>query len=234
MRNSCLLYYITDRKAFPGDDETQRHHLLAKIGEASRAGVHYIQLREKDLPTRELEALAKKAVSIIQENSNSAADKQQLSTVLLINARTDVALAVNAGGVHLPANDISPEDVRQIWMVAEDFDPARQRANPKLAISVSCHSIQEVMQAAATGADLALLAPIFEKKDAPTTQSKGIEALRDAAHANIPVLALAGVTLANAEHCIRAGAAGIAAIRLFQENDIGAVARTLRKIMMRG
>ncbi|MFZ2085000.1 MAG: thiamine phosphate synthase, partial [Candidatus Sulfotelmatobacter sp.] len=55
----------------------------------------------------------------------------------------------------------------------------------------------------------------------------GLDALRQACRAKIPVLALGGITLQNAESCLRAGAAGIAAIRLFQENDIAAIVRTL-------
>jgi thiamine-phosphate pyrophosphorylase len=51
MAESCLLYYITDRTAFPGDEATRRHRLLEKIAEAARHGVDYIQLREKDLST---------------------------------------------------------------------------------------------------------------------------------------------------------------------------------------
>ena len=57
-RCRCLLYYITDRTAFAADEPTRRRRLLEKISEAARAGVDYIQLREKDLSTRDLESLA--------------------------------------------------------------------------------------------------------------------------------------------------------------------------------
>jgi thiamine-phosphate pyrophosphorylase len=73
-----------------------------------------------------------------------------------------------------------------------------------------------------------VFAPVFEKKDAPGTSAAGLEALRQACRARIPVLALGGVTLQNTESCLEAGAAGIAAIRLFQENDIAAIVRQLR------
>ena len=59
MPESPLLYYITDRTAFPGDEPTRRRHLLDKIAEAARAHIDYIQLREKDLSTRDLESLAR-------------------------------------------------------------------------------------------------------------------------------------------------------------------------------
>ena len=70
MPDSCLLYYITDRTAFPGDEPSRRRRLLEKISEAARAGVDYIQLREKDLPTRDLESLAREAVRIIDPAEN--------------------------------------------------------------------------------------------------------------------------------------------------------------------
>jgi Maf-like protein/Thiamine monophosphate synthase len=62
-----LLYYITDRTAFPGDEPTRRARLLEKIAEAASQRIDYIQLREKDLPTRDLETLAREAMSILRK-----------------------------------------------------------------------------------------------------------------------------------------------------------------------
>ncbi len=227
MAESCLLYYITNRTAFPGDERARRRRLLDKIAEAARAGVNYIQLREKDLSTRELESLAREAIAAIHEASKLATRHGPLTTALLINSRTDVALATAAGGVHLPANDVSPEEVRKIWKrgpgtLAREVSPE----NPR--VSVSCHSAEEVNQAAVNGANLALFAPVFEKKDAPGTSPKGLDVLHEACRAKISVLALGGITLQNAASCLQAGAAGIAAIRLFQENDVATIVRTLR------
>ena len=223
--DSVLLYYITDRKAFPGDEPTRRRRLLDKIAEAASQQIDYIQLREKDLSTRDLEALAREAMQIIGE-------KRKLATALLINSRTDVALATAANGVHLRSNDISPQEVRTAWRSKCDAvspstssgqAPARDSL-PSPLIGVSCHSPQEVFDAAANQASFAVLAPVFEKKD---TQPAGLEALTQACRARIPVLALGGVTLQNAQSCLKAGAAGIAAIRLFQENDISKIVRHL-------
>lgn len=219
MAESCLLYYITDRKAFPGDEPTRRRRLLDKIAEAARAHVDYVQLREKDLSTGDLESLAREAMQIIHS--------QELATALLINSRADVALAVNAAGVHLTANDLSPEEVRAIWQGR--FGRGRlARELPSPVISVSCHSPQGVSKAAANQASLAIFAPVFEKKDAFGVTPAGLEKLRQACREKIPVLALGGVTLQNARSCLEAGAAGIAAIRLFQENDIATIVRELR------
>jgi thiamine-phosphate pyrophosphorylase len=219
----CLLYYITDRTAFPGDEPTRRRRLLEKISEATRAGVDYIQLREKDLPTRDLESLAREAVGAIREARKLATDHCPPPTALLINSRTDLALAVEADGVHLRSNDVSPQEVKAIWTKCG----ARARANLPQApiIAVSCHSPAEVTQAAASAATFAVFAPVFEKKDASPA---GPIALRQACATRIPVLALGGITLFNAHACLEAGAAGIAAIRLFQENDIAKVVKQLR------
>ncbi len=230
MAESFLLYYITDRAAFPGDERIRRLRLLDKIAEAASSGVDYIQLREKDLPARELESLAREAVSIIR---NLKTKKRKLGTALLINSRTDVALTTAAAGVHLPADDVSTEEVRTVWArgapsTSSEQAPGRASLRRDPLISVSCHSPREVSQAAANRATIAIFAPVFEKKDAPGANAAGLNALHEACRAKIPVLALGGVTLDNAESCMRAGAAGIAAIRLFQENDVSSIVRELR------
>lgn len=219
MADSCLLYYITDRTAIPGDESSRRRRLVEKIGEAARAGVDYIQLREKDLHARDLELLAQEAVSAIRETKTA--------TALLINSRTDVALAVQADGVHLRSDDISPQEVRTIWQNSIEKRGRLVRANSEKnpLIAVSCHSPAEVFAAAASAATFAVFGPVFEKKDAHPV---GLEFLRKACQTNIPVLALGGITLNNAQSCLAAGAAGIAAIRLFQDNDIAAVVKELR------
>ena len=226
MPESCLLYYITDRTAFPGNELTRRRHLLDKIAEAAAAGIDFIQLREKDLPSRDLESLAREAMQIIAQKRKLATDHRPLPTALLINSRTDVALAAKAAGVHLRSNDISPQEVRAVWRGAGA--PARELSPRNPLIALSCHSPEEVIQAAANQATFAVFAPVFEKRDSPGSIPTGLEALRQACLAKIPVLALGGVTLQNAASCMQAGAAGIAAIRLFQENDIAAIVRKLR------
>jgi thiamine-phosphate pyrophosphorylase len=226
MAESCLLYYITDRKAFPGDERTRRRRTLDKIGEAARAGVNYIQLREKDLSTRDLESLAREAMQIIREQALPA-DHRRLPPALLINSRTDVALAVQASGVHVRSHDLSPQEARRAWQCGTGA-LVREISPPDPIFAVSCHSQEEVSKAAANSATFAVFGPVFEKKDAPSSTSAGLENLRQACRAKIPVLALGGVTLENSKSCLEAGAAGIAAIRLFQENDISTIVRQLR------
>src|SRR5258708_37000473 len=173
MSRSCLLYYITDRTAFPGNDPTRRRHLLDKIAEAAAVGIDYIQLREKDLPTRDLESLAREAIRIIGQGKLTTAHRP-LPTALLINSRTDVALAAKAAGVHLRSSDISPQEVRAVWRGTGAPAPELSQ-NP--LITVSCHSPAEVIQAATNHATFAVFAPVFEKNDTP---GAGLEPLRQA------------------------------------------------------
>jgi thiamine-phosphate pyrophosphorylase len=220
-----LLYYITDRKQFEGSDADQNSALLRKIGEAARARVDYIQLREKDLISRDMERLAREAVRAVRENSNT--------TKLLINGRSDVALACDADGVHLPGGDLPASEVRALWMKCSGREPV---------IGVSAHYLADVRYAEAHGANFAVLAPVFEKVQA-AKPGIGLAALCEACaavaapgHVEAPykggfaVLALGGVTRSNAADCLHAGATGIAGIRLFQSGDVFETIRKLRKL----
>jgi thiamine-phosphate pyrophosphorylase len=225
-----LLYYITDRRQFAGDEQAQRRQLLLRISAAARLGIDYIQLREKDLSIRELECLGRDAVRCVRDNSET--------TKLLINSRTDVALAVGADGVHLTTTDIAASEARALVAATQNLKLEARN----LLVGVSCATPEAVRLAESHGANFAVLAPVFEKRG--TGQAPlGLGALRAAAGVetpidlrveagdnrhHLPVLALGGVTLENVGECIRAGAAGIAAIRLFQEGDLEETVRRLR------
>ena len=188
-----------------------------------------IQLREKDLSTWELETLAKQALEVILEHSKPDRVETPKSR-LFINSRADVAIAVGAGGVHLrsPENDIAASEARAVLNKA---------GLHSALIGVSCHSASEVRSAEAHGADFALFGPVYEKEGV-----RSREGLRELRHAcvsvsaakggvssgSMPVLAIGGVTLGNASECVAAGAAGVAGIRLFQDNDILYVVENLR------
>lgn len=213
---SLLLCYITDRSQFQGGLAEQERRLLDKVAECAFAAVDFIQLREKDLSARQLEELAHKIVAAVPAGSR---------TRLLINSRTDIALACRAHGVHLPADDLPASEIRSLMVRAGTKAPV---------IGVSTHTIEEVAQAEAHGADFAVFGPVFEKNGQLST--RGLERLRQACHrphidgAPMPVLALGGITLENAKQCFAAGATGIAAIRLFQQNEVQRIVNRLRAL----
>lgn len=186
--------------------------MLEKIAEAARCGVDYVQLREKDLSSRDLETLAREAMERIAASGGK--------TRLLINSRTDVGLVVRADGVHLRSRDVSPGEVKRIWSAAQPV------AEP--IVAVSCHAEVEVAAAEKSGADFVVFGPIFGKKDAPETAAAGLNLLRIVCRNEIPVFALGGVTSENAAACADAGAEGVAGIRLFQENNVADVVMRLR------
>lgn len=207
-----LLYYITDRQQFPGGELERRERLLANIAEAAHRGIDYVQLREKDLATRDLETLAREAMERIRASGGK--------TRLLINSRTDVALAAGADGVHLRSKDVLPEEVRKIWRAGNGS------AQP--VVAVSCHTEADVLAAAKSDADFVVFAPVFGKpvvgkKDAREMGAAGLDLLQAVCKIGIPVFALGGVTVENAPMCTDAGAKGIAGIRLFQESALSQV-----------
>ncbi|HEU5231892.1 MAG TPA: thiamine phosphate synthase [Terriglobales bacterium] len=211
-----FLYYITDRKQLSTNEHDACRLLLNRIRMVATAGVDAIQVRERDLSARELSALGRRAVEIVRATNPS--------TKVLINSRSDVAIACGADGVHLRSDDISAADARSIFMHAGILYPM---------IGVSCHSRAEVELAEGNGADFAVFGPIFAKGS--EIKEEGVASLeaacsRHAAKPPMPVLALGGVSLQNAHGCLQAGAAGIAGIRLFQNGNVDEVTSQLRKI----
>jgi thiamine-phosphate pyrophosphorylase len=154
-----------------------------------RSDVDFVQVREPGLSTRALADCVRRLTG----------------SRVLVNDRADVAIACGAAGVHLRDGSVSPRVIRRI-------------APPGFVITVACHDAAAVFRAAGEGADYAVLAPVF----VPLSKSSalpplGLDALRAiAARAQIPVIALGGITAENAPMCMDAGAAGIAGITLFR------------------
>jgi thiamine-phosphate pyrophosphorylase len=163
---------------------------LEVAARACRDGVEMIQIRAKQLSARDLDALVRTLLRVARNTS------------VLVNTRTDVALACGAHGVHLPAGSMSPETIRRI-------------APAEFLIGVSCHTLDELQAAEREGADFAVYGPVFPSVT-KSLSPIGIEAFREAvASVQLSVYALGGVTAENAPQCIQAGAAGVAGISLF-------------------
>lgn len=165
----------------------------------------WIQIREKDLDGRALVELARFAVR----------EARAASARVLINDRLDVALAVNAGGVHLGEESLPLEQVAA-WR--------RSASRQDFMIGVSTHSLEAARAAERGGADYIFFGPVFATPSkAEYGAPQGIERLREVCAAvKIPVLAIGGMTYENWYGCLMAGAAGVAAIRWFQDRAGGA------------
>jgi thiamine-phosphate pyrophosphorylase len=178
------LYLITDRKI-------ATKPLPEAVRLALEGGVKVVQLREKDLPVRELLALGQVLRAITRE----------FGAKLFINDRVDVAVAVGADGVHLGHQSMPPEAVRKA-------------AGKELLIGVSTHNREEATAAEADGADFITFGPIFETP----SKSKyvvpvGIDAIKALKkEIKIPIFALGGIKSGNLKQVIMSGASGISMI----------------------
>jgi thiamine-phosphate pyrophosphorylase len=196
-----IRYAITDR-GYAGSVDAAAARWLD-------AGVNVVQLRDK---TMEAGDLAHYARRIMTDLAGLPEPGEKIP--LLVNGRADVAAAVGAAGVHLSAHpdELTPAQVRRVFALAR---------RPEPVISVSCHTLAEVERARDANVDLILFGPVFEKRvtGEHVAAGVGLEALRQACAAagQTKVLALGGVTAENAAACVEAGAAGIAAIRLFSK-----------------
>ena len=212
---------MTDRHSLSATESREAQEiLLLKIGAASAAGVDWIQIREKDLSGRDCGLLTRNA---LQRATGSPASNA-VPTRILLNDRQDVALAEHAGGVHLGENSLPlPEAKRLANTQAQSSD---------FLIGVSCHSVEAARSAAGGGADYLFFGPIFVTPSKSAFGApQGLERLATVCRAvSIPVLAIGGITLANASECLATGASGIAAIRLFQDaSDVSELVAALRR-----
>lgn len=195
------LYAITDRRLFATPAA-----LVDKAVLWAKSGVDFIQIREKDLAVEELSALTVRIVHAVRSVGSR--------TRILLNGSAELAIATGCDGVHLTAG-LSGSAIT-------DAGTALVRVVPDPLISVSCHTLPEIERTRDAGATLALFAPVFEKRsDEKIVSGQGLDVLTQACRiaGTMPVFALGGVTARNAQDCVKAGVAGIAAIRLFMSGD---------------
>lgn len=188
-----------------GESSAQRQvALVDQCARLAREGLDILQLREKDLPPQELAEVSRQVLRAVRANG--------AVTKLVINSRLDVALLIGADGVHLSSRPgaLAPDTVRAGF---------RDAGLPMPFVSVSCHTLAGVSAARKAGVSAILFGPVFGKVLAgqEVTPAAGLDALREACveAAGTPILALGGVTAERVQSCLDAGAAGIAAIRMF-------------------
>jgi len=222
--SSCgfRLCYVTDRSGLSGFEAREAQEtLLLRMETVAAAGVDWVQIREKDLSGRDCGLLTREALQRAAKSSASNA----APTRILVNDRLDVALSEGAGGVHLGENSLPPPEAKRLVKA--------QALTQDFLIGVSCHSLGAARSAATGGADYLFFGPIFSTPSkAAFGAPQGLERFAEVCRAvSIPVLAIGGITLANAPACLAAGASGIAAIRLFQDaRDMSSLVQSLRKL----
>jgi thiamine-phosphate pyrophosphorylase len=191
-----LRYAITDGKLAADDGIEPMDRFTARCVAMVAAGADFLLIREKQLGAGALANVSRRVVAACGGRVK-----------VLLSGRVDVAMAVGAAGVNLTGRD-GELTVTQV-----------RRLMPEAFVSVSCHSVEQVMWAASADASAILFAPVFRKvvDGVEVVAGMGPEALRKAcvAAGRVPVFALGGVTESNAEECMKAGAMGVAGIRLF-------------------
>jgi thiamine-phosphate pyrophosphorylase len=209
-----LLCYVTDRRSLAAAPALTTELQLQKIEQAAKAGVDWIQIREKDLSARQLAKLTEQAILRAGDGST-----------VLVNDRVDVAIATGASGVHLGEHSLPPMEVRELI--------SQRLEGRKFFLGVSAHSLEGAVQAEQAEADYVIFGPVYSTPSkAGFGPPQGIQRLGEVCQRlTIPVLAIGGITLENAVDVMAAGAAGIAAIRLFQDaGNPDDLVRELRKL----
>ena len=191
-----LIHLITNGAANSGNFNVKKREILETVLVAVEAGVSMIQIREKLLSARSLFELTEAAVEITRASA----------TRILVNGRADIALAAGADGVHLPADGLSADVVRQSF--PSDF-----------LIGVSTHSLAEASEAATNGADFVTFGPVFESPCKGKPQ--GVEEMTRVCKLldPFPVIALGGIDESNYRNVLESGASGFAAIRFLNEES---------------
>jgi thiamine-phosphate pyrophosphorylase len=180
------LYLITDRQLIRQDQD-----LFEVLEQLMVAGIRMIQLREKDLPAHQLYEMAQHLRTMTLRHN----------CLLLINDRVDIALAVNADGVHLRSNSLP-------------IAVARKLLGRDKLIGVSTHSTEEITTAAEQAADFATYGPVFyTPSKAGYGAPKGLSELQAARSSSaLPIYALGGITVTNTPAVMTTGAHGVAVI----------------------
>lgn len=199
------LYVIT------GDKFSRGRSILEVAREAISGGATVLQLREKEFSARRLVEVGRQLRELTRE----------AGVTFIVNDRVDVALAVDADGVHLGQDDLPVEEARKIL-------------GPGKIIGVSTHSVEQALEAQRRGADYLGVGPIYEtwtKEDAEAPLGPDI-LRRLVPMVHIPVVAIGGIKAHNAAEAVAAGADGVAVITaVVAAEDVAGAARELRRVV---
>lgn len=202
LNNTLALYLVTARYDWKEED------FLKKVEEACRSGVTLVQLREKECSTREYYELAKKVKTIT--------DKYQIP--LIIDDRVDICLAVDASGVHIGADELPVEVVRNMIR------------NDKI-LGVTAKTVERSLEAEQHGADYLGVGAIYPTTTKVITQLTSIETLKAiATTVSIPIVAIGGIKEDNMEPLKGTGIAGVAIVsEIMKADNIQEKCQSLRK-----
>ncbi len=191
----AVISAVTNRRLFSDRDDEAGTRLVEWSAAIAGAGVDILQIRERGLTDASLAALIRRVLAATATTGLR----------VVVNDRTDVALATGAAGVHLPASSPAAAVVRRV-------------ARAGMLIGRSMHEGDNTQLAErAGGCDYLTFGTVFRSSSKPEDhRAAGVAALRRACAAtSLPVLAIGGITVARAAEVARAGAAGVAAIGLF-------------------
>ncbi|WP_349550143.1 thiamine phosphate synthase [Leuconostoc pseudomesenteroides] len=184
LKKTLKLYLVTDRQGLCDED------FLNRVGLACKSGVTLVQLREKELSSRDYFNLAVKVKLIT--------DKYDIP--LIIDDRVDICLAVGADGVHVGDSDLPINIVRKLL-------------GPNKIIGVSAKSVQIAQEAAKQGADYIGVGAIYPTQTKVVTQHTSIKTLREISqNVSIPVIAIGGIKEAKIRHLAETGIVGVAVV----------------------
>ena len=202
LNKTLALYLVTARYDWNDED------FLKKVEEACRSGVTLVQLREKECSTREYYELAKKVKTIT--------DTYQIP--LIIDDRVDICLAVDASGVHIGADELPVEVVRNMI------------GNDKI-LGVTAKTVERALEAEKHGADYLGVGAIYPTTTKVITQPTSIATLKDiAATVSIPIVAIGGIKEDNMEPLEGTGIAGVAIVsEIMKADNIQEKCQSLRK-----
>lgn len=211
---------MTDRRSLAAPESEAERVLADKIAAASASGIDWVQIREKDLPAKRLASLIPPTMTSSPRGRDAKGGAR-----LFLNDRLDLALTAGVSGVHLGESSLPVREAKEL--------ASRVAGRREFLVGVSCHSQESAKAAQRDGADYIFFGPAFATPSkAVFGLPQGLDRLAKVCEeVTIPVLAIGGISVENAQSCLRAGASGIAAIRLFQDaDDLGEMVRVLHSL----